>query len=134
MYRISVQTDIMHGSCLLMDCLLQSMSQRKQSFVFQLLEVIVFHILWIMSESIQRGHYDPSQGDDGYNPGKVVKLVIGWMMTPQIVGFDCFGGSGLSHVQTELKVNGGAQNSHASSIDSVQYDTDFVFKSPVLYD
>ena len=88
-----------------MEFVLQSMTQRKQNIVFQLLEEIVFHTLWVMSELIKRGHYDPPEGDDSYKPEKVVKLVVGWMMTPEIVGFEFFGGRALSRVQTELKVN-----------------------------
>ena len=106
LYRISIQIDVMHGSCLLMEFVLQSMTQLKQSIVFQLLEEIVLHTLWIMSELIKRGRYDPSQGDDNYRPEEVVKLVVGWMMTPEIVGFEVFGGRALSRVQTELKVIG----------------------------
>ena len=106
LYRISIQTDVMHGSCLLMEFVLQSLTHQKQNIVFQLLEEIVFHTLWIMSELIKRGHYDPSEGEGNYRPEKVVKLVVGWMMTPDVMGFELFGGRALSHVQTELKVIG----------------------------
>ena len=124
----------MHGSCLLMKYLLESATQQKPNVIFQILEEIVSHILWIMSEPIKRGHCDPSQGDDSYNPGKVIKLVISWMMSPQIVGFDCFGGRKFSCVQIELKVNRGILSNHVSSTNIVQCYTDFVCNSTVLYD
>ena len=133
LHRKEIQTDVVHGSCLLIEYMLQSMVQRKQNVVFKLLEEIVFHTLWIMSELIKRGHHDSSQGDDSYSPEKVVKLVVGWMMTPQIVGFDFFGGRALSRVHTELKANKKALSIHASSTNSVQCNIEFVFNSPVLY-
>ena len=106
LYRISIQMDVMYGSCLLMKFVLQSMTHQEQNIVFQLVEEIVFHTLCIMSELIKHGHYDPSEGDVNYRPEKVVKLVVDWLMNPDIVGFELFGGRALSHVQTELKVIG----------------------------
>lgn len=125
LYRISIQTDVMHGSFLLMEFVLQSMTQRKQNII-HLLEEIVFHTLWIMSEFIQRGHYDPSEGDGSYRPETVVKLVVGWMMTPNVVGFEFFGGRALSCVQTELKVNRETLSSRASRTNSVQFEIGFI--------
>ena len=86
-----------------------------------------------MSELINRGHYDSSEGDDSYRPEKVVKLVVGWMMTPEIVGFESFGGHTLSCVQTELKVNKEALSSRAASNNSAQSDINVVFSRPMSY-
>ena len=133
LYRISIQTDVVYGSCLLMKFVLQSMTQRKQNIVFQLLKEIVLHTLCIMSKLIKHGHYDPSEGDASYRPEKVVKLVVGWMMTPDIVGSESFGGRTLSRVQTELKVNRKTLISHASSTNSAQSNIDFVFSRPTSY-
>ena len=106
MYRTSLWNDIIDGSCVLMERLLQSITHPKKSTTtFQLLEGIVSHILWIMSESIKHAHDDSPPRDGNCNLGKVVELVIGWMMAPQIVGFDCFGGREALHVETELKVS-----------------------------